>query len=668
MPWRIPNLQDKETKGKIERIVFCDMNNPLHQSIDKQYKITCFSEITSTLADHFFLLHVVVVAQSKDIFSKDKSFWQKVLQETKQNIKLILLDDKDIFEKNTSEVKNYLKDFLHLRLPSDVSPDILNRSIVNAFASLQMNLEILNLDLQQAFLVQDFQRLVDVSKALLTTKNFDDLLELILIETTKMVSCDAGSIYVVEEQGSVPMLRFKKSLLSLDSAEFILPIDNSSIAGYVVKTGKTLIIDDVYNMSEDTPYHVDTSFDKKSGYRTRSMLVIPMSNPAGDMIGAIQLINRKKSFSTVLSQEQLQTGKGVLSFDKTSFELASAMAGLASVSLENNRLMNEIQQLFEGFVKASVMAIEQRDPSTKGHSERVAALTVRLALEVHHNNNTFASQYFNEQQLREIRYASLLHDFGKVGVREKVLVKAKKLYPEELQLLQARFRYIKKVLENETQKKKIKFLKENGNKNFAEFEKKCDAELQIQWHELAQIELDILKKNESSFFAQQQDLSLKNLLDKKVDDGIEKVPYLTNQEFLSLSIERGSLTQAERKEIENHVSLTYDFLKQITWTSNLKNVPEIAHGHHEKLDGSGYPLGLQEKQISIQARMMAIADIYDAFTSTDRHYKKAVSIEETLNYLEQEAKQNKVDKDLLDLFIRKKVYIQALKKENIDNF
>lgn len=668
MPWRIPNLQNKDIKNKIERIVFCDINNALHQSISEGYKVTCFSKITSTLADHFFLLHVVIVAHSKDIFTKEKSFWKRVLQAAKQNIKLIILDDDENLEESENDLKNYLKDFLHLRLPLNVSPDILNRSIANAFASLQMNLEILNLDLQQAFLVQDFQRLVDVSKALLTTKNLDDLLELILIETTKMVSCDAGSIYVVEEQDSVAMLRFKKSLLSLDLAEFVLPIDNSSIAGYVVKTGKTLIIDDVYNMKEDTPYHIDTSFDKKSGYRTRSMLVIPMSNPSGKIIGAIQLINRKKSFSTVLSQEQLQTGKGVLSFDKTSFELASAMAGLASVSLENNRLMNEISQLFEGFVKASVMAIEQRDPGTKGHSERVAALTVRLALEVHHNSNIFASQYFNEQQLREIRYASLLHDFGKVGVREKVLVKAKKLYPEELQLLQARFRYIKKVLENQNQKKKIEFLKSNGNKNFAEFEKRCNAELQIQWQELTQIELDILEKNESSFFAQEQDLSLKNLLDKKVNDGQEEVPYLTNQEFLSLSIERGSLTQAERKEIENHVSLTYDFLKQITWTANLKNVPEIAHGHHEKLDGSGYPLGLEEEKISIQARMMAIADIYDAFTSTDRHYKKAVSVEETLNYLTQQAKQNKVDKDLLELFINQEVYIQALKKENTDSF
>lgn len=661
MTVRIPNYQKKEVKAKTRRIIFADLNHPLTSKIDKQYQIKSFEEFPLDNFEEVFFYHAVILVEAKNIFSehsKQKIFWKENLQKAPENIKLIVVQSND---EKPFDPNYFDNNIFYMRLPSIVSASTLNDSLANAFHSLSMGSEILNLDLQQAFIFQDFQRLVSVGKALLNTKNFDELLTLILQETTKLVSCDGGSIYVIEQdENGKPVLRFKKSLLDLSAKERLLPIDNNSIAGYVIKSKQSLSIDDVYNIPKDAPYKIDKSFDKRFGYHTRSMLIIPMENHAGNIIGAIQLINRKQNYSMKLTLEQMQKGEGVLSFDERTFELASAMAGLAAVAIENNRLVNEIQQLFEGFVKASVTAIEQRDPSTKGHSERVAILTVELAKSVNENNSIFYGVDFNKQQLREIRYASLLHDFGKVGVREKILTKAKKLYPEELDLLKFRFRYIRKLLENEMQKKKIDFLKNNGRENFSIFEKQCDEEFITQLEELQKMEKAILKSNETSYLEKENDDLIRTLSMKKISDGNRQLHFLDDHEFLSLSIKKGSLTEAERKEIESHVSLTYDFLKQISWTSDLKNVPDIAHGHHEKLDGSGYPLGLKGEEISIQARMMAIADIFDAFTASDRYYKKAVPIAETLNFLHDEAKHNHLDKDLLKIFTQEKIYEKVL--------
>lgn len=653
------NYKNYAKERQTSQIVFADTKQATIQSLQKKYLIKDLKELQTSEIDRIFFVNAIIIIDSKSFLTDKREFWQQQLQALHENAKVILLEFPD--DKGKIDTKVFGDEIFHLSLPVSVSEEILDSAIRTAFQALSMKLEILNLDLQYAYVFQDFKRLVDIGKALLNTRNFDELLNLILQETANLIGCDGVSIYVVERHNNEKaVIRFKKSLIALNFKEFVLPIDSNSIVGYVVKTKQTLLIDDAYEIPADAPYSIDKHFDTTSNYRTRSMLVIPMQNNSNKVVGAIQLINRKISSSVKLTFEQMQSGEGILNFDEQTVELASAMAGQAAVAIENNRLVSEIQQLFEGFVSASVKAIEQRDPSTKGHSDRVAALTVLLAQEVSQDHKHFIAQHFSEKQIRELRYAALLHDFGKVGVREKVLTKEKKLYPEEFDLMRLRFRYIRKVLENENQKKQIDFLKKNGRENFEMFELQCQMELQKKLEELQNMEETIVQSNEPTYYLKNSKDLLPSFVENAIFDGDIKIPYLNNHEFLSLSTSRGTLTPAERKEIESHVSHTYDFLKQIPWTSDLKNVPEIAHGHHEKLDGSGYPLGLTAEKISLQSKIMAIADIFDALNSTDRHYKKGIPLEKTLGILEEEASLNHIDKNLLNIFIKEKVYARAL--------
>ena len=241
-------------------------------------------------------------------------------------------------------------------------------------------------------------------------------------------------------------------------------------------TGETLVIDDAYHLPEDAEYTINRSFDEENGYLTKSMLVFPMTNHVGELIGVLQLINRKRpgaprrlTAATVPNE--------VVSFDRETIELMRSLAGQAAVSVENNLLYESIERLFEGFVTAAVTAIEQRDPTTSGHSFRVADLTVELAKTVDGiDHGQYKEIRFTPDQVREIRYASLLHDFGKVGVREQVLVKQKKLYPMQLDTIRGRFEYVMKSVESEANQRKVEFLLKYGRESFDEFSARIDSE------------------------------------------------------------------------------------------------------------------------------------------------------------------------------------------------
>src|SRR5947209_13786851 len=244
--------------------------------------------------------------------------------------------------------------------------------------------------------------------------------------------------------------------------EKVLPITRRSLAGYVALTGETLVIDDAYNLPASAEYTINTSFDMENGYLTRSMLVFPMTNHAGEIIGVLQLINRKrpgapaKLTAATVPQE-------VIPFDEEIVELMRSLAGQAAVAVENNLLYEAIERLFEGFVTAAVTAIEQRDPTTSGHSFRVADLTVELAKVLDHiDEGEYRNIHFTGDQVREIRYASLLHDFGKVGVREQILIKEKKLYPLQLETIRSRFEFAMKSVEAEAHRRKLDYLLQYG--------------------------------------------------------------------------------------------------------------------------------------------------------------------------------------------------------------
>jgi HD-GYP domain-containing protein (c-di-GMP phosphodiesterase class II) len=377
------------------------------------------------------------------------------------------------------------------------------------------------------------------------------------------------------------------------------------------------------------------------------MLVIPMRDHQDKVIGVVQLINKKRDPKAVLRPVTL-VDEMVVPFTSVDEELVTSLASQAAVAFENTKLIRDIKNLFESFVSAAVTAIEQRDPTTSGHSERVAILTVGLIERVDAIAfGPLADLRFTPDQVEEVRYAALLHDFGKVGVREDVLVKAEKLHPHELELVRARFDLARASLVNARLRAR---LEGRGEADLAERARELDVLLEA-----------VVAANRPTVLPAEASARLRDAAALTfVDLGGEARPLLTPRELASLSIPRGSLSEAERKEIEAHVGHTYRFLSQIPWTRALRRVPEIAYAHHEKLDGRGYPRGVPPEAIPVEARMMTIADIFDALTASDRPYKKAMPVERALDVLRDEARRGQLDAPLLGVFVEAAVWRDAL--------
>jgi len=305
-----------------------------------------------------------------------------------------------------------------------------------------------------------------------------------------------------------------------------------------------------------------------------------------------------------------------------------------------------------------VTAIESRDPTTSGHSGRVATLTVGLAEAVDRGGEgSYSNLRFTKEQLRELRYAGLLHDFGKVGVREQVLVKQKKLYPADLELIRHRFAYLIQSADLDFERARAEYLLTYGKEGFADACARLTEERARKRDRMHRFLETVTKANEPTVLAEGSFEELTTLsLETYIDfDGVQR-QLLGDEELKFLMIRRGNLDDRERREIESHVTHTYRFLEQIPWTRELRDIPKIAFGHHEKLNGRGYPRQIGGEQIPVQTRMMTISDIFDALTAADRPYKRAVPLERALDILNAEAKDGMLDAELLKTFIAAKVF------------
>ncbi|MEG4321620.1 MULTISPECIES: HD domain-containing phosphohydrolase [unclassified Microcoleus] len=527
--------------------------------------------------------------------------------------------------------------------------------------------EFLNESAQRTELIE---KLLDIGAALSSAPDLGGLLNLILSKSREITYSDAGSVYLVDHSDEKSKLLFKVaqngSKPRLSFKEFALPLTDKSLAGYVAITGQSLNLSDAYDLPPDVPYQLDTSFDRDINYRTCSVMVLPMQNRQGETIGVLQLINRKKKADEVLTAEN--AWESTQQYSEWEERIVRSLASQAAISIERNQLQESIEHLFEGFVKASVQVIEARDPCTFGHSERVAALTVRLSEEVNAvSSGWLRSIYFNNRQIQEIRYAALLHDFGKIGVPEAVLTKQKKLYPSQLEIIRHRFALAQRTLEMECVQSKYKYLLEHSAyRKHPDSGPECakcqeieqlDTALADAKTRLAEYWEVLLEANEPHILAEEPLAQLRELSRqtyRDIDGAIK--PLLSPDEIVQLMVSRGNLTREERSAIESHVTHTYEFLSQIPWTKDLKNVPQIAYGHHEKLDGTGYPRGLTHSEIPIQAQLMTIADIYDALTAGDRPYKRALRTDAAMKILRQEAAHHKINADLLELFAHRRVF------------
>ena len=532
------------------------------------------------------------------------------------------------------------------------------------------------------------KRLAHIGIALGKERELGSLLDLILNECRSLLDADAGSIYIlesksgsrprrkllgrVERKSSATVIRAREGQLEMkgyslrfaaaqnDSVnipftEIVFPASIESIAGYTALRGEVLNIPDVYKLSEDEPYRFNSSVDKKYSYRAVSMLSIPMRNNRDEIVGVIQLINKKRD-----PLERLENAgripERVVPFEAEDLEMALALGNSAGTAIENVRLYDNINSLFEHFVNATVRSIEQRDPSTAGHSARVDRLTLGIADIVRSKTDgPFADITFTDEEMVELHYASLLHDVGKIGVREHILTKANKLFPYQRETVLVRAGLIRSSIRAKALQNKVEYISKHGpNEDVtALIDEDCE-----RW--VAQVNKDIAlieEVNKPGYLSDEKVAELEAMREREypVEDDVPGT-LVSPDEYTSLSVRKGSLSPEERHEIESHVLKSRVFLEQIPWSAELLNVPQIAGQHHEKMNGKGYPDGIPAAECPLQSRIMALADVFDSLTAGDRPYKPAIPLERALQIIGYMAKDGELDPDIVELFMEEKVW------------
>jgi HD-GYP domain-containing protein (c-di-GMP phosphodiesterase class II) len=558
-------------------------------------------------------------------------------------------------------------------LPRKAGADQVRKTVDAAFANIDLAQRELSARAELKRAEREMEELNRIGVALSETRQVDVLLDMILTKARQITGADAGSLYLMEETNTNSLaanlgercLRFKvtqNDTVQFPFKEFVLPLREDSMAGYCALHGEAINLANVRRIPRSRPYRFNRSYDVETGYRTRSLLTLPMKNGRGEVIGVLQLINCKAHPKRSLTRAGGVAGE-VRPFSQRAVRLALSLASQAAVAYENSRLYHDIETLFEGFVRAAVTAIEQRDPTTSGHSQRVSHMTIGLAEIVDRVDiGAYAATRFTPEQMKEIRYAALLHDFGKVGVREEVLVKAKKLYPAQMEIVANRFDYLYKDLEASLEREKYKILlamdREEAFVRIASLEE----EYRLRRTQLENSFETIIQANEPTVLPAGQFDRLFDIAGQTYRDprGVER-NVLTQEEVHFLSIPQGTLNSEERAQIEAHVVHSFNFLLQIPWTREIREIPRIARAHHEKLNGTGYPYKLRGDEIPVQTKIMTICDIFDALSASDRPYKRSVPPDRALAILEMSVKDQELDPELYRLFLEAKIFHLANK-------
>jgi HD-GYP domain-containing protein (c-di-GMP phosphodiesterase class II) len=505
------------------------------------------------------------------------------------------------------------------------------------------------------------------------------LLETILIAAKKITNADGGTIYLMKGEGKNRTLRFE--IIRTDSLQIAMggttgtPIpfypvklssengepNNSMVVAYTALHDCTVNIEDAYT-AVGFDFTGTKDFDKKNGYRSQSFLTVPMKNHENEVIGVLQLIN---------AQHRLDNS--ITHFTDTDQNLVESLSSQAAIALTNRQLISQLENLFESFIKLINAAIDDKSPYTGKHCERVPVLTMMLA-EAANLTGTGPLKNFHitENDRRELKIAGLLHDCGKVTTPVHVIDKATKLHTisDNIHMINTRFEVLKRDAEIEFLNAKLKAHTKTGEQNIVKLEQ------QFLKH--------ITKMNKDCKFLQGCNIGGESMSPESQErvrqigsqytwrnTAGKQAPLLTEDEINSLCIKSGTLTQEERNIINHHIVVTIKMLESLPWPKYLRNVPEYAGGHHERMDGKGYPRGLTREQMSVQARVMGIADIFEALTSADRPYKKVKSLTESLHILGKFKLNGHVDPDLFDVFVREKVYLDFARKfldpEQIDS-
>lgn len=526
-------------------------------------------------------------------------------------------------------------------------------------------------------LFRRLEQLNAIGAALSKERDINRLLESILIAAKTITHADGGTLYRMTEDGQA--LRFE--ILRTDSLHIAmggttgkpinfpnLPLTNdkgesndSMVAAYAAIHDKTVNIADAYTEA-GFDFSGTRSFDQRTGYRSQSFLTVPMKNHEGEIIGVLQLINAQDP----------QTHR-VTPFSSADQSLAESLASQAAIALTNRLLITQLEELFEAFINLINLAIDEKSPYTGGHCQRVPALTMMLAEAADAaQEGPLASFRMDERDRYELKIAGLLHDCGKVTTPVHVVDKATKLQTifDRIHLIDTRFEVLKRDAEIQALRKQLA-LREHGDIA-------ADEAIWQEYHEEVR-ELDedrefLRKANVGGEAMTETDLQrVRNIGSGRKWRNVDAVEteFLTADEVVNLTIRAGTLTLKERDIINHHIVATIKMLEQLPWPRHLTNVPEYAGGHHERMDGKGYPKGLTREQMSVQARMMGIADIFEALTARDRPYKHGMKLSQAMGIMANFKKGGHIDPDLFDVFVRGEVYLkyarQFLDPQQIDD-
>jgi len=516
-------------------------------------------------------------------------------------------------------------------------------------------------------LEQQILNLANIGLALSKEKDMNRLLEMILLEAKRIANSDGGTLYMMTDDGR---LRFE--IMMTDSLDFHMggtsgkdipfyPVklytdegepNKSMIAAYVGLTGETVNITDAYK-AKGFDFSGTKMFDEKTNYRSKSFLTVPLKNHEDEIIGVLQLLNA-----------QAQKSKKIISFTSEIQKMVEALASQAAVAITNKNLIKDLENLFESFIKLIASAIDAKSPYTGGHCARVPEITMMLAEAVQQTKDgPFADVAFSEKEMYELKIAAWLHDCGKVATPEFVVDKSTKLETiyDRVHELEARFGILRRDEEIKRLKKELKFERDDS----LSLEEKAERvkDLQRGYRKtLRHLKSDLEFVKESNVGGEFMSGDKKDRVHQianyrwKPNGKVEN--FLSENEVYNLTIPRGTLTPEERKVINDHIVVTINMLEELPYPKHLQNVPEFAGGHHEKLDGTGYPMGLMKDEMTVQARIMAIADIFEALTAKDRPYKKGKTLSQAMRILGFMKNDAHIDVDLFDIFVKEKIYLQ----------
>ncbi|MDY6831841.1 MAG: HD domain-containing phosphohydrolase [Thermodesulfobacteriota bacterium] len=513
--------------------------------------------------------------------------------------------------------------------------------------------------------IEHIQKLAQIGLALSGQKNLNTLLEMIVDEARKLSGADAGTLYIVEQKSlSLRFAIFQNDSMNIrkggaggDLSDEMpnVPLadeqgnpNHANVSSYVALTGESVNIEDVYETGA-FDFSGTKRYDAATGYRCKSMLVMPLKNHEDKIIGVLQLLNAKDP----------QTGE-IVKFHTDIVDLVASLASQAAIALTNTQLIEDLKALFYAFIKSIATAIDAKSSFTGEHINRVVSLTMDVAEAIHGTDSgPFSQTRFTDDEMEELRIAAWMHDVGKITTPEHIVSKTNKLEGifDRIHLIETRFLLILQLMENRHLRVKIDLLKTDNSPAALEKMEAMDRELQARKAGILE-SLELLKavNTNKGMVDERAVKQVREIAARTYHIGGNAYPWLSENEAACLSILKGNLLDEERRLVEQHAEMTINITRELPFPDRFSHVPEYAGAHHEKLDGSGYPLGLAGDQIPLQARIIAIADVFEALTAPDRPYKRPMHISQALKILQDMAAAGHIDGDIVRMFIEQKVY------------